>query len=100
MLIAESKTVSLTYILQKKIDKIFIRVNALEKSYKHIYSKDLKIRLNKEYERLKLNFFEIKSLIILLNQTSTEKLSLIKLLNEMSGRCEKEIFKNNYLFST
>ena len=93
------KTDSMIYIFHKKIENIIFRIKAIQKSYTQINNVDLKIRLLKEYEELKVNFFQIKSLVKLMNQSSSSKLSISKLLNEKCKRCENEIFKNKYLFS-
>ena len=93
------KTDSIIYILQKKLDRTSLRINAIEKSYKQITNLNLKKRLLKEYENLCINFFELKSLVKLINQSSSNKLGISKLLVEKCNRCENEIFKNKYLFS-
>ena len=87
------------YVFHKKLDNINSRVKAIQKSYKQINNVNLKIRLYKEYEGLKINFFQIKSLVKLMDHSSSNKLTISKLLNEKCNRCEDEIFKNKYLFS-
>ena len=87
------------YVFHKKLENIIFRIKAIQKSYKQINNLNLKIRLLKEYEDLKVNFFQIKSLIKLMENSSTNKLTISKLLNEKCNRCENEIFKNKYLFS-
>jgi len=87
------------YVFHKKLDNIISRVKAIQKSYKQINNVNLKIRLYKEYEGLKINFFQIKSLVKLMDHSSSNKLTISKLLNEKCNRCEDEIFKNKYLFS-
>ena len=87
------------YVFHKKLDNIISRVKASQKSYKQINNINLKVRLLKEYEDLKISFFQIKSLVKLMDHSSSNKLSISKLLNEMCIRCENEIFKNKYLFS-
>ena len=87
------------YVFHKKLDNIISRVKAIQKSYKQINNVNLKIRLHKEYEDLKINFFQIKSLVKLMDHSSSNKLTISKLLNEKCNRCEDEIFKNKYLFS-
>ena len=87
------------YVFHKKLDSIISRVKAIQKSYKQINNVNLKIRLYKEYEGLKINFFQIKSLVKLMDHSSSNKLTISKLLNEKCNRCEDEIFKNKYLFS-
>ena len=87
------------YVFHKKLDNIISRVKAIQKSYKQINNVNLKIRLYKEYEGLKINFFLIKSLVKLMDHPSSNKLTISKLLNEKCNRCEDEIFKNKYLFS-
>ena len=99
MSITSSKAYSITYAVQKKIDQICFRIRNIQISYKNINNKNLKIRLIREYENLKNNFFEIKSLVKRLNQSSTDKLSFSELLNEKCSRYEKELFNKKFLFS-
>ena len=93
------KTDSMIYVFHKKIEKINLRIIAIKKSYKQINNPILRIRLFKEYEDLKINFFKIKSFVKLIDNSSTGELTISKLLNEKCSRCEKEIFQNKYLFS-
>ena len=93
------KTDSIFYFFHKKIEYIMIRIKAIQKSYKQSNNVNLKIRLYKEYEDLKNNFFQIKSLVKLMDHSVSNKLSISKLLNEKCNRCENEVFKDNYLFS-
>ena len=88
------------YFFHKKIENIIFRINAIQKSYKQINNVNLKIRLLKEYEDLKISFFEIKTLVKSMDHSHSNKISISKLLNEKCNRCESEIFKNKYLFST
>ena len=99
MTITTSKPESIIYVIQKKIDSINFRIKAIQKSYEQINNTNLKLRLLKEYENLKINFFEIKSLVRFIDDSSVSKLSISKILNEKCNRCENEIFKNKYLFS-
>ena len=99
MTITTSKPESIIYVIQKKIDSINFRIKAIQKSYEQINNTNLKLRLLKEYENLKINFFEIKSLVRFIDDSSASKLSISKILNEKCNRCENEIFKNKYLFS-
>ena len=87
------------YVFHNKIETIIFRIKAIQKSYKQINNVNLKVRLIKEYEDLKINFFQIKSLVKLMDHSSPNKLSISKLLDEKCNRCEDEIFKNKYLFS-
>ena len=87
------------YIFYKKIEKIIFRIKAIQKSYKQINNIHLKNRLFKEYKDLKINYFQIKSLIKSMDHSSSSKLSISKLLHEKCNRCENEIFKDKYLFS-
>ena len=87
------------YVFNKKIENIFFRIKVIQKSYKQINNENLKTRLIKEYEDLKINFFQINSLVKLMDDSSSDKLTISKLLNEKCNRCENEIFKNKYLFS-
>ena len=93
------KADSITYVFHKKLEKINFRAKAIKKSYDQINNANLKKRLHEEYEDLKINFFKIKSLIKLMERSSSNNLSISKLLNEKCNRCENEIYKNKYLFS-
>jgi len=93
------KTVSMNYLFYKRLENIIFRTKAIKKSYEQINNANLKNRLIKEYEDLKINFLDIKSLIKLVDSSSSNKLTISKLLNEKCNRCENEIFKNKYLFS-
>ena len=93
------KTDSMIYVFHKKLENIIFRTKAIKKSYEQINNANLKTRLHKEYEDLKTNFFQIKSLIKLMDSPSSNNLTISKLLNEKCNRCENEIFKNKYLFS-
>ena len=90
---------SIAYVILKKIENIIFRIKAIQKSYKQINDATLKIRLIKEHEVLKNNFFQINSLVKLMNHSPSNKLSLSRLLNEKCNRCKNEIYKNKYLFS-
>ena len=87
------------YVFHKRLENIIFRTKAIKRSYKQINNENLKARLHKEYEDLKINFFQIKSLIKLIDRSSSNNLIVLKLLNEKCNRCENEIFKNKYLFS-
>ena len=87
------------YVVQKKLDRISIRLKAIQRGYKNINNLNLKIRLLREHENLKINFFEIKSIVKLIDQSSSDQLIILKLLKEQCSRCEREFFKNEYLFS-
>ena len=93
------KTGSMIYLFHERLDNIILRIKAIQKSYERINNVNLKTRLLKEYEDLKINFFQIKSLIKSIDHASSNKLTISKLLNEKCNRCENEIFKNRYLFS-
>ena len=93
------KTDSMIYVFHKKLENIIFRTRAIKKSYEQINNANLKTRLHKEYEDLKTNFFQIKSLIKLMDSPSSNNLTISKLLDEKCNRCENEIFKNKYLFS-
>ena len=93
------KTDSMIYVFHKKLENIIFRTRAIKKSYEQINNANLKTRLHKEYEDLKTSFFQIKSLIKLMDSPSSNNLTISKLLNEKCNRCENEIFKNKYLFS-
>ena len=93
------ETDSMIYIFYKKLENIIFRTKAIKKNYEQVNNSNLKIRLLKEYEDLKINFFQIKSLIKSMDHASSNKLTISKLLKEKCNRCENEIFKNIYLFS-
>ena len=93
------KTDSMIYVFHKKLENIIFRTRAIKKSYEQINNANLKTRLHKEYEDLKINFLQIKSLIKLMDRSPSNNLTISKLLNEKCNRCENEIFKNKYLFS-
>ncbi len=93
------KSHSIIYVFHKKLENIIFRSKAIKKSYEQINNANLKNRLHKEYEDLKINFFQIKSLIKLMDSSSSNNLTISNLLNEKCNRCENEIFKNTYLFS-
>ena len=99
MLKTSLKTDSMIYVFHMKLENIIFRTRAIKKSYEQINNANLKTRLHKEYEDLKTNFFQIKSLINLMDHSSSNNLTISKLLNEKCNRCENEIFKNKYLFS-
>ena len=99
MLKTSLKTESMVYVFHKKLEKIIFRTKAIKKSYEQINNVNLKTRLIKEYEDLKINFLRIKYLIKLMDSSSSNKLTISKLLNEKCNRCENEMFKNKYLFS-
>ena len=89
----------MNYVFSKKLEYITFRIKTIQKSYKQINNENLKTRLMKEYEDLKIKFFQINSIVKLMEQTSSNNLSISRLLNEKCNRCENEIFKNKYLFS-
>ena len=93
------KTDSMIYVFHKKLENIIFRTKAIKNSYEHINNAHLKTRLHKEYEDLKINFFQIKSIIKLMDCSNSNNFTISKLLYEKCNRCENEIFKNKYLFS-
>ena len=93
------KTDSMIYVFHKRLENIIFRTKAIKRSYKQINNANLKTRLHKEYEDLKINFLQIKTLIKLMDRSPSNNLTISKLLNEKCNRCENEIFKNKYLFS-
>ena len=54
------KTDSMIYVFHKKLENIIFRTKAIKKSYEQISNANLKTRLHKEYEDLKINFFSNK----------------------------------------
>ena len=94
------KTDTIIYVFHKKLEKIIFRIKAIRRSYRQINNLILKDRLLNEYEDLKINFFQIKSLIKSMDNSTSNKLTISGLLNEICNRYENEIFKNKYLFST
>ena len=54
------KTDSMIYVFHKKLENIIFRTKAIKKSYEQINNANLKTRLLKEYEDLKINFFSNK----------------------------------------
>ena len=56
--------------------------------------------LDVKVKYLKFKFFQIKSLVKLMDHSSSNKLSFSNLLTEKCNRCENEIYKNKFLFST
>ena len=93
------KTDSMIYVFHIKLENIIFRTRAIKKSYEQINNANLKTRLHKEYEDLKINFFQIKSIIKLMDCSTSNNFTISKLLYEKCNRCENEIFKNKYLFS-
>ena len=93
------KTGSMIYLFHERLDNIILRIKAIQKSYERINNVNLKTRLLKEYQYLKIKFFQIKSLVKLMDNLSSNKLTISNLLNEKCNRCEKEIYKNKFLFS-
>ena len=86
------------YLLYKKVENIIFRFKAIQKSYSQVNNQNLKNRLLNEYEDLKINFFQIKSIIKIMVNSSSDTLTISKLLKEKCNRCENEIFKNTHLF--
>ena len=93
------KTDLMINVFYKKLENIIFRTKAIKKSYEQINNTNLKTRLFKEYEDLKIHFFQIKSLIKLMDRSPSNTLTISKLLKEKCNRCENELFKNKYLFS-
>ncbi len=89
----------MVYVFHKKLEIINLRTKAIQKTYKQINNVNLKTRLLKEYEDLKINFLQIKSLVTLMDHSSSNKFTISKLLKEKCKRCENQIFKSKYLFS-
>ena len=87
------------YLFYEKLDNIILRIKAIQKSYERINNVNLKTRLLKEYQYLKIKFFQIKSLVKLMDNSTSNKLTISNLLYEKCNRCENEIYKNHFLFS-
>jgi len=87
------------YVFHKKLENISFRIKAIQKSYRQINNIHLKNRLLKEYDDLKIEFLQIKSIVKIIVHSSSNKLTISKVLNEKCNRCENQIFKNKYLFS-
>ena len=96
---ASLKTESMIYVFHKKLENISFRIKAIQKSYRQINNIHLKNRLLKEYDDLKIEFLQIKSIVKIIVHSSSNKLTISKVLNEKCNRCENQIFKNKYLFS-
>ena len=89
----------MVYVFHKKLEIINFRTKAIQKTYKQINNVNLKTRLLKEYEDLKINFLQIKSLVKLMDHSSSNEYTISKLLKEKCNRCENQIFRGKYLFS-
>ena len=70
------KTDSMIYVFHKKLENIIFRTRAIKKSYEQINNANLKTRLHKEYEDLKINFLQIKSLIKLMDRSPSNNLTI------------------------
>ena len=89
---------SIVDLVNRRIEKIANRIRFIESIYYQISNKILKERLISEFENLKINFREIKNIILILENSSKENIGISKLLVEKYYRFEKEIFKYNFLF--
>ena len=78
-------TDSIIYVFHKRLENITFRTKAIQKSYKQVNNVNLKTRLLKEYQDLKINFFQIKSLIKLLDHSPSNKLTISKLSFLVAG---------------
>ena len=79
------KTDSMIYVFHKKLENIIFRTKAIKKSYEQINNANLKTRLYKEYEDLKINFFQIKSLIKLMERSHSNNLTISSTINIAEG---------------
>ena len=70
------KTDSMIYVFHKRLENIIFRTKAIKRSYKQINNANLKTRLHKEYEDLKINFLQIKSLIKLMDRSPSNNLTI------------------------
>ncbi len=94
------RTESIVNSVLKKIEHINTRIKSIGKSYEQINSQSLKIRLLNEHKFLKHKFMEIKPIVLLLENSSSNNCGYSRILSEKFRRCEKEILKSKALFST
>ena len=94
------QSLSIVDLVYKRIEIITLRIKTIQSSYKQVTNLNLKNRLVKEHLKLKSKFLEVKSLILLIENSSTDKLGISKLLFEKYLRSKKEILSDNFLFST
>ena len=99
MSITFSQSLSIVDLVYKRIEIITLRIKTIQNTYKQVTNVNLKNRLVEEHSKLKSKFLEVKSLILLIEDSSNDKLGISKLLSEKYLRSEREILSNNYLFS-
>ena len=99
MSITFSQSLSIVDLVYKRIEIITLRIKTIQNTYKQVTNVNLKNRLVEEHSKLKSKFLEVKSLILLIEDSSNDKLGISKLLSEKYLRSEREILSNNYIFS-
>ena len=100
MSITSSQSLSIVDLVYKRIEIITLRIKTIQNTYKQVTNVNLKIRLVEEHSKLKSKFLEVKSLVLLIENSSNDKLGISKLLSEKYLRSKKEILSDHYLFST
>ncbi len=100
MSITSSQSLSIVDLVYKRIEIITLRIKTIQNTYKQVTNVNLKIRLVEEHSKLKSKFLEVKSLVLLIENSSNDKFGISKLLSEKYLRSKKEILSDHYLFST
>ena len=95
-----SQSLSIVDLVYKRIEIITLRIKTIQNTYEQVTNVNLKNRLVEEHSKLKSKFLEVKPLILLIENSSNDKLGISKLLSEKYLRSKREILSNNYLFST
>ena len=98
--ITSSQSLSIVDLVYKRIEIITLRIKTIQNTYDQVANVSLKNRLLEEHSKLKSKFMEVKSLVLLIENSSNDNLGISKLLSEKYIRSKKEILSNNYLFST
>ncbi len=89
---------SIVDLLLRKIERITIRIRTIQNLYQQVNNENLKKRLLNEYGMIKRNFIEIESVVLYIENKSSDDFGFSKLLTEKYRRCEREIFKDKFLF--
>ena len=100
MTINSGLSLSIVDLVYKRIEIITLRIKTIQSSYEQVTNVNLKNRLVEEHSKLKSKFLEVKPLVLLIKNSSTDKLGTSKLLLEKYLRSKKEIHSDNFLFST